>query len=393
MTLVVALMINNLPAILGDVLISGYELEQPLSIPTIGDIYKIFPEGTGWSITDLQQKVNIIDNNLIIGWAGSPLAARVIVSELKNRHSSQSFTKESLERFFIEINNDINRWIGKQEVGFIGYIKDSEGFHSFSHSFNGVLIHELNIPRYGNIKICGSGTYDMEQLLKQVSRRYSNSNLTNFDNVVIELLTLCGWFFADEMSTSRSLLQYYGGAYEVATYIEEEKSFQKIDDITYLTWIVQDINIKPKISLISKIFKVSYVDNILLVYTIDFNFLQEPTVGRYDSEEYIKILPTTINLYHILPLNTNSKDKMFEMPKKQELPDLINSEFNCNYLFLVTIEPEQPSGAEVICQPLRSSNKKSNYIKFIFEDEQLFLIVKSTYLEYLKNSFNVSTNS
>lgn len=100
MTLVIALMISNLPVILGDVLLSGHELDKSISIPTIDDIYEIFPEGSGWSITNLKQKVNIINDNLIIGWAGSCVAARVIISELKTRSTIQPFTKNSLENFF-----------------------------------------------------------------------------------------------------------------------------------------------------------------------------------------------------------------------------------------------------------------------------------------------------
>ncbi|MEP0798510.1 hypothetical protein, partial [Funiculus sociatus] len=273
MTLVVALMINNLPVILGDVLLSGHELDRSISIPTIDDIYEIFPEGSGWSITNLKQKVNIINDNLIIGWAGSYVAARVIISELKTRSTTQSFTKNSLEDFFMEVNGDINTWIAKEEVSFIGWIKDLEVFHPFSYSFNGALIHEVESPKYGKIKICGSGTDDMKELLEKVSRPYSkkSSNLTDFDNVIIESLTFCGWFFADEMSTSRSLRQYYGGAYEIATYVEEENKFKKIDDITYLTWVVQDINTEPKINLVTKVFKILYLNDILFVYAIELN--------------------------------------------------------------------------------------------------------------------------
>ncbi|MEP0802769.1 hypothetical protein NC990_21895, partial [Funiculus sociatus GB2-M1] len=114
----------------------------------------------------------------------------------------------------------------------------------------------------------------------------------------------------------------------------------------------------------------------------------------YDSENYIKFISNNITFYPILPVNIDlNENEVIKILKEQGIPEL-DSEFNCNYLFPVYIENKQASLAgSAICKPIRFYNRKSNSIKIISENQQLFLIVKSSDLEDLRNTFNASTNS
>ncbi|HEY9298740.1 MAG TPA: hypothetical protein VIQ31_20755, partial [Phormidium sp.] len=222
MTLIATLTISNLPVLIGDALLSGEGSGQNLAIPTIGNVSEIFPEGSDYTITGLRQKINIIDDNLAIGWAGSYIAAKTIISKLKRQSNSQKFTRESIHQFFREIYRSPSEWGANQGVAFLGYIADSEGIEHFEYSFNDCLIYQTNSSRYGEVKICGSGNSDMEDLLTKISRPSLESGKiqSDFDNVVIESLTICGWFFSYEMSTPENLWNFYGGAYEIATLVE-----------------------------------------------------------------------------------------------------------------------------------------------------------------------------
>ena len=156
MTLIAALTISNLPVLIGDALLSGEESGQNLAIPTIGNVSDVFPEGSGYTITGLRQKINIIDDNLVIGWAGSYIAAKTILSELKRQSNSKKLTRESIHDFFREIYRNPSEWGANQEVAFLGYIADSEGIEHFEYSFNDCPIYQTNSSRYGDVKICGS---------------------------------------------------------------------------------------------------------------------------------------------------------------------------------------------------------------------------------------------
>jgi hypothetical protein len=275
MTLIATLTISNLPVLIGDALLSGEESGQNLAIPTIGNVSNVFPEGSGYTIKGLRQKINIIDDNLAIGWAGSYIAAKTIISELKRQSNSQKLTRESIHYFFRKIYRNPSKWGANQGVAFLGYIADFEGIEHFEYSFNDCLIYQTNSSRYGDVKICGSGNSYMEDLLKKISRPSLGSGKiqTDFDNVVIECLTICGWLFNYEMSVSENLWNYYGGAYEIATLVEGR--FQKINDITYLAWIIEDIDTAPKLNLVNQGFKLAYIDDLLCIHTINFDGLRD----------------------------------------------------------------------------------------------------------------------
>jgi hypothetical protein len=84
MTLISAFKIGVCPVVVGDLLLSGPErLEGETSIPVIGNITRVFPQGSGWSIVGLRQKVNLIAENCVVAWSDSQLAATIIIKELR----------------------------------------------------------------------------------------------------------------------------------------------------------------------------------------------------------------------------------------------------------------------------------------------------------------------
>ena len=83
MTFVATFAVQDVPAVIGDILISGPERqERATTLPVIGHATRVFPPGSGWSITDLCQKVTIVAPNCAIAWAGSKLAASIVIKNL-----------------------------------------------------------------------------------------------------------------------------------------------------------------------------------------------------------------------------------------------------------------------------------------------------------------------
>src|SRR3989338_8969394 len=97
MTAIAGFNINRCPILLGDLLVStrGDEnLKTNLSIPTIGEIEKIFPRGPGIIPTKLTQKVALLNDNLTLAWSGIKLSAQIIINALlreAKKKSSWSF--------------------------------------------------------------------------------------------------------------------------------------------------------------------------------------------------------------------------------------------------------------------------------------------------------------
>ena|SRR5688572_15749080 len=87
MTLIVRYTIENHPFLIGDVLLSGKEeVGRYLNLPTVGDTRSVYPEGSGFVIAGLRQKVSVLAENLVVGWAGGPL-------NRENRHQGARRTE------------------------------------------------------------------------------------------------------------------------------------------------------------------------------------------------------------------------------------------------------------------------------------------------------------
>ena len=265
MTLIAAFTVGNTPVLIGDIAISAPETEQYIHIPTVGMSTEVFPEGSGWTITDVRQKIAIIGSNIMIAMAGSFVAGRTVIKELIKRNEQSTFTEAHLLDFFVEAKE----WVAKQEVYFLGFIQDDDGIKPFCQSFNGKNCVEVISLTYGSVQLCGTGTYDMQELIQTIANQKSSNSksVNNFQSAVFEALSLCGVLYTREMVTQKSLSQFYGGAYEISLW--NGKKFQKLEEITYLTWLVKNKN--NYVGLAPKFFKVSYIKDILLVYILNFD--------------------------------------------------------------------------------------------------------------------------
>lgn len=398
MTLVAAFRINGIPVLVGDLLLTGQGPQESIEIPTVGDVSLIplFPDSDE-AIKGLVQKVNILSENLVIGWTGSYPEAKSIISDLKQVSATGSLTKELLQDFF----ESRKSWVGSEKLAFVGYIKDFNGIHSFEYSYNGCAIHKPKSNNYEELKIIGTGYYDAELFLAKNTRKSRpDTKLSNFDNAVISTICFCGFFFSDEMRLSKSslaeenertLFDRYGGGYEVAIYTEN--GFQKLNHVSYFSWLVQNIDTEPIINLINRGFKVSYANNILLIHRFEESKNNKNHIFPPELVEHTLFPITLEQPYYILPIyNKMDQQEIEELLEGTEIS--LNSEFNCSYLFH-DIPPTEESDwpVPVACKPYRSPEVESGHIQFLKIDDDWFIAVNNSYLEYLRTTFSGRANS
>src|SRR3989442_8145768 len=86
---------------MGDVLLSGDEqVGRSPNIPTVGDTRSVYSEGSGFVISGLRQKINLLGANLVVGWAGGRSIAQTVIKELIDQNSKMPFTRDRLGSFF-----------------------------------------------------------------------------------------------------------------------------------------------------------------------------------------------------------------------------------------------------------------------------------------------------
>jgi hypothetical protein len=280
MTVVVRFGFGDYPMLISDLLLSGPEpLGQKFAIPTVGDVKTVFGEGSGFTPTRLNQKVALIGDDLVLAWTGSRLEARTIIKELIEKNMQQPLSKDSLADYFKSVDPR-----ALKAVGFLGFLKEASGIIQL-----GLNCETFASELFGEVGFLGSGSNDIKPFFEELpefpippKQKLSMQAVSNSF-----ALSLSGLLLSIEIANRRSLLQFYGGGYEIVTAVEG--NFRKLDDVTYLFWFVQVIDDKIGLSL-DRVFKYSYQDDVLIIRTEDLT-PSENMKGLILTNSFVSVVP------------------------------------------------------------------------------------------------------
>lgn len=259
MTVIATFHFPNYPMVFGDMLLSGPEDTSKIcSLPTIGDVRNVFPEGSGWTITGTTQKIAIISDGCVVVWAGSKLGARFAIKELYQLASKQEITLSLIEATLRDINSDIAH-LG---TSLLGVVRSESGFETFAYQPDEKIIMADSTP----VCLAGSGARPVAQFLTRVRLRpdYPHSA----ERAYSLGLQLGGIHLRMENANDNQLLQYFGGGYEVAVYNGER--FTKDSGVTYILWDGRDPDHLSRFAHPSLVLTMNYVEGVLLIYSQKF---------------------------------------------------------------------------------------------------------------------------
>lgn len=360
MTAVMRLTVNNWPIILGDLLLSGPERPgRRTMIPSTEyvdqeELIKILPRGTGDIPVGLSQKITIISDNLVIGWAGSHIAAKHVIRDLYAKSEIEPFTRESLSNYF----RSIGREIRGQEVRFVGFLTDPSDSHVFTSFGYGCEL--VQTTDFGEVGYLGTGSEDLRSLLDQFPGPPGaiEGNPRPAASAIAFALLLSGSLLNTELATLKSLLSFYGGGYEIASFIDGR--FQKVGHITYVFWKARLVERGVNISQVPlHVFSYAYSDDILIIRSVSFD----------ESSDRISLKQSG---YAVTPMTR-------VVPKEESatlrVPEL-NNRWLCNY-FLVNSESE---GMQIYAQ-VDSGSIAEKHVRFQEEDDKVIVAVAEEFIQ------------
>lgn len=338
MTVIASFNVNQCPVIFGDLLISGDEdLHNPLNVPTIGETTKIFGKGSGFVPTDLRQKTAIVNDNLALAWAGAKIPAQMILKELVQRAKEKAlWSFDDLSRFFSDFDNEC-----AHNVGIVGWSNDGKGIFSFGY---GTSIIKYQSEKYGLVRLCGSGAQDLKSYLDSFDIPPASRTTNLLETAVGNTLAITTYMTGLERITGSNLIKYYGGGFEIVSFVR--RKFTKIDDITYLVWVGQQMsNMSWRLSLPEVAIKYYYYGDILLIGRAEF---ESHMGGRLKCKnEAIHVISP---IYRIIE---DSELKKVNRPS-------FNSRFICSFIILHSID-----GSVQILNRINYSSQQTNPIRFI----------------------------
>jgi hypothetical protein len=217
MTLISTFSVGGFPILFGDLLITG-PISEPrtIAVPALGEVQDFFGE-SGWTISNLRQKVNLISDYCAIAWAGSYVGAKLAITELRRQSSTLKLTCADILHY---LNNESE--LKKHPTIFIGLIYIDGELRQFHWN-----AEELQSQSLGTIYVSGSGS--------QVIHEFS-SLLGEAETFSIAL-TLGGMLLQTEYGggdIAPTLLNMFGGGYEIAFF--SNGIIQKLAEVTYVFW-------------------------------------------------------------------------------------------------------------------------------------------------------------
>lgn len=319
MTLITAFNVGKSPVVVGDLLLSGPEQPQKeIATPIVGDVTRVFPRGSGWSIVGLRQKVNLVANNCVVAWADNELAAKIVIKELRALSTDSPLSFDRIADYFKNIDPNL---VGLG-VNIVGWVKEDKGFRRFC--FNALT---TKTGAFGELSIAGSGTDPFLKLTEEMPLELpiADREINSLEKAVSLSLMSTGLMLQSEFHTQDTLLNFFGGGYEIASFVKDR--FSKIGDITFVCWAAE---LKDNFVYISHpllALKQDYLNDILLIRSLRLH--HSDGVGETTSIEEAH--------YIVSPLYRTANQEEAQMVAGLNL----NSKFTCHCILIQSDCPLQ----------------------------------------------------
>lgn len=231
MTLIATFSIDGIPVLFGDLLLTAPALiEHEVSIPAMREAQDFFGR-SGWSISGMKQKVNLVGPNCAIAWSGSWLGARMAIGELATRAKTRELDPlEILEYLHEEPELRVH------QAAFVGLVRFAGKMYQFQ-----VSADEFDSPSFGRVHVSGTGAPAIREFsdLHPKFRIHVDRPIDHLNAPIYQALVLGGMLLRSEIHggfSAPTLRNMFGGGYEIA--FDAGGRIKKLQEVTYVIWLV-----------------------------------------------------------------------------------------------------------------------------------------------------------
>jgi hypothetical protein len=265
MTLVARFLKRNVPFIVGDLLVSKPSWQDVNSnMPTIPRraqaMVGVNLGSQDWAASELVQKVILLNDRVVVGWAGKMSVAREVLGRLRNdlaNVESQSHLDSVLDRISAT---------ELREISLLGFALIGDALYSFDR---GPGIASFQSTRFQQLTLTGTGIESFLRL-KDLERTYElhTSEPNPGTRAVIDVVQVVGNLIATEMLTLETLLANYGAGFEIA-FLSHDK-FEKFDEMLYTVWQATFVGEEVSVDFLH-MFKYAYAHEDLAIRVADID--------------------------------------------------------------------------------------------------------------------------
>ena len=262
MTLIGRFTFSGYPVLFGDILLSRNDNapHHPITVPSLNDINANLDDSAWGYAAGTVQKLNIVNDNLMIAWAGDFLQARHAVRHLDDAVQKGASTSQDAFRALSEIETET------ADISLTGLIVRPDGRPNGVHvaSFN--LDMETHTINGIDVRLAGTGSWHASELLPHIINPSVHSQPV--EQAIYNGVALSGALIGQEMNTPGILGQMWGGALEIG--FVANGRLQKLDRVLHLQLRVRHAGQNMvEMSLWPKLVHYRYLGSYLYVSTFE----------------------------------------------------------------------------------------------------------------------------
>jgi hypothetical protein len=272
--------------LIGDIAVSAPTPMVPAAhevfLPTYGPIRAEFPQDWANVVVGTSQKVAILHPRLAVAWSGSRIGAASLLTDLA---AISKPTLETVEHCIVQ--QEPSRQT--DDVEMLGFLVSEGVVQPFA-------AHGLKFERVGSEplgRFAGTGAVSLRATVEAHVAQMKAPEASPEGQIrdAAEFgLCLAGAMMCRDVMSPDSLLQYFGGGYEVVVWGGD--GFQKVDDVAHL-FFRAPVSAERVVSTPFRIIRVHYVHPMVVFRSADIEMPTASTI-RYLDEAIHGVMPPHI---------------------------------------------------------------------------------------------------
>jgi hypothetical protein len=235
------------PLLLGDLALTGPWRSQgfPGKVPTVGQGLGVRNRVGGRYLTGFTQKVALLGPRLAMGWAGSPIAARIVLDAARDNFGNTGVEIAEMRRLLADLNFRAGK-IDGLDLSLIGMSLPEVGDLSYFSFGHGKVLRCHS--DFGDIFVSGSGTQHLVSNLQKIGRTapfITDANLDSIHLGINKILLYTMVALVEELISAGTLKNFFGGGFQMI--LPTEQGLERLDEITYVFWFIKQSIIRGSV--------------------------------------------------------------------------------------------------------------------------------------------------
>lgn len=219
----------------------------------------------------LCQKVTILSDQVVVGWAGDARVAKEVIGRLR-QYFARLESSEKLGHLPITAEE-------RAKFNLLGLAGIGDQVYSFE---SGNDIRYLDVDGFNDLAVIGTGTEQFLEHIKVPAESCNDSRVDKYSDLIAQVHLVLNGMLASEMKSQDTLREVFGGGFELA--FCNYGKFVKAGDMLYLAFIARFKEDGIELEYF-QMFRYGYDGDILVIRIIDV-VLGRPKPG-YDKKVFV----------------------------------------------------------------------------------------------------------